>query len=74
MELTNTSDLTDQRVVSWVDAKFYSSGIVWGTKAVKYIVLLQFNRWFNRVSIYIILIIIYYSWITHNEKGRPTQR
>ena len=35
MELTNTSDLKDQRVVSWVDAKFYSSEIVWWNKSRK---------------------------------------
>ena len=35
MELTYTSDWKDQRVVSWVDAKFYSSEIVWWNKSRK---------------------------------------
>ena len=55
MELTNTSDLKDQRVVSWVDAKFYSCEIVWWNKSRKYIVTVQFNR---RSLLFIIIIII----------------
>ena len=34
-KLTNTSDLTYQRVVSWVDGIFYSSEIVCRTKSSK---------------------------------------
>ena len=34
-KLTNTSDLTYQRVVSWVDRIFYSSEIVCRTKSSK---------------------------------------